>query len=124
MALDDQFSFTSDLGGMFDTAAGIGADNSFITPRTTDTVATNAVQSMTPVTEGASSGWTSLFQDVFKGVVGYSLAKDAVQSGVTRPAYGAQQTYQGQPQAQRQPAAGGLLPLLLVGGLIFFAVKS
>ncbi len=123
--LGTEFTGDAGLSDLYGSALSFGADNSFITPRGTDTVPTDAVQSMQPVSDGASSGWNNLFQDVFKGVVGYSLAKDAVQSGVTRPAYGAAPAYQGQQQqAQRPQSMGGLLPLLLVGGLIVFAVKS
>lgn len=116
------------LPDVFNTSAGFGTGSTYDTPRHEDTVTSNALQSMQPV-ETVDTGWTSFFRDITKGIVGYSIQKDAVQSGVYRPAVPGQ--YQGQPggqpgQVYRQPinngggggGGGNLLTLLILGGLV------
>lgn len=121
----DDPNWGNGLPDVFSTSMGIGSGSTYDTPRTGETVTTDAIQSMQPVTE-ADSGWSSFFRDMTKGVLGYSLQKDAVRSGVIQPAMPPGQ-YQGQPgQVYRQQAAtgggggggGNLLPLLILGGLV------
>lgn len=130
--------FESDggLGGWWSAANGISADQSFVTPRTEDTVPANAIQSMQPITTGDGStgsgwgeGWGDFLKQTLGTVVGYSIAKDAAQAGVARPAvqqYG-QPGYGSQVQGTARPVGlslGGLGPLLLVGGVVLLAVKA
>lgn len=133
------FSFDTSDGGTgsglsFDssvwdsTATGIGADNSYLTDRTADYVPTDAIGSMTPVATAPASEWGGFWRDTLKGVIGYQLTKDAVQSGVRSPAP-AGYTSTGAPLYARQPAyapaqQGNLLILLGLGALAVFALKG
>lgn len=90
-------------------------------PRGFETVPSNMVQSMTPVNNG-DSGWTSVFQDVFKGVAGYLVAKDAQQSGTKGPTV----VYATQPAgvATAQPSSNGMVLLLVVGAVAVIALNA
>lgn len=107
----------------FAAAANLGADQSFTVPRAEYTVATNAVQSAQPIVSDPSMGqWGQFFRDLTKTVVGYSIAKDAAQSGLVNA--------NGRPVAPvytqpAQPAGlGGLLPLVLVGVIVYAVAKN
>lgn len=112
------------LGEAYDTSAQVGADSSYLTPRTPDTQTTNALQTMTPTqSPGLNDSWGSWFRTVGSGIVGYAIQKDAVQNNVTRPSQTA--PYQANGTATQKPlTANGLVVLAIVGGLIFFAVKK
>lgn len=112
----------------------LGADQTYNTVKTALTQPSTAIDVMQPANTSAGFGeWGGLLQDTVKAFVGYSLAKDAQQSGVKTPAQQqqAQQLYQ-QGNAQQLQAGGlglnlgggMLLPILLVGGLLVFALKD
>lgn len=131
MGLLDDFSFSTPPASLSDTWVTAtnfgGSDGSWTTPRTSETVPVNAVQSMTPVTAPADNGgWSDFWKGALQTAIGYSIQKDAVQSGVVRPATGSAQQVQAQAQAQ-YVAQRGLLgnPLVLgaIGLGIFLAVK-
>ena len=105
--------------GIFDTAMYAGADMSFGVPDGIESVRMDAVNGAGS-NDRASSGWAGFFQDTARSLVGYSLARDAQQSGTVQPAqYQAQQSAQA---AQRLT----LSPLvLLAGGLaVFLALRK
>lgn len=108
----------------------LGADQTYNTDKTSLMQPSTAIDLMTPATTTPSFGeWGQFFMDTAKSVVGYALAKDAQQSGVQPPQQQAitpQQYAQMQQRAQAgQPVnLGGLLPLLLIGGLLVLALKD
>lgn len=105
--------------GIFDTAMYAGADMSFGVPDSTDAVRMDAVNGAGS-NDRASSGWAGFFQDTARSLVGYSLAKDAQQSGTVNPTMQAA-------QAQQVAATPRLSPLLLLaaGGLaVFLALRK
>lgn len=111
----------------------LGADQTFNTDKTSLMQPSTAIDVMQPVNTSAGLGqWGGFLLDTAKAFAGYSLAKDAQQSGVQTPAQQqrAQQLYaQGQTQPLQAGAlgfnlGGGLLPILLIGGLLVFALKD
>lgn len=116
---DQDLTFAG-LGYDLSTPAAIGADASFLTPRSWNTVPTDALESMTPVTPNASGEWSGFFRDLTKTIVGYSIVKDAQQSGV-QPAANVQPGGAVAPRTT-QPSAN-LVPLLLIGAAVFAVVK-
>lgn len=126
MGLFDAYSTlgsSGDISELWSAAQTVGADQSFVTPRGPDTVPSNALQSMQPISFGDGStgsgfgaNWGDFLQKSLGSVLGYSLQKDAVQSGV-RPGVGTQ--YMGQVQAG---SVGGLLSNPLVLGVIVIGV--
>lgn len=112
----------------------LGADQTYNTEKTSLMQPSTAIDLMAPATTEPSFGqWGQFFMDTAKSVVGYALAKDAQQSGVQTPQQQAMtpQQYQQLQQQQRGQAAGyqpmnlgGLLPILLIGGLLVFALKD
>lgn len=99
------------------------ADASYNAPAVTDTAVTNILQETQSAPTG-SDQWTGFFQDVIKGGLGYVTAKDAVETkaGIARTQSQAayRQTYQ-------QPGTinlNGLMPLLLIGGVVFMLAKD
>lgn len=115
----------SQTGNQWGTALTLGADQSFVIPKTTSTATSTALDVMTPTKAGIdtlSDFWSqagSVLLDVTKAASGYLIAKDASKNQVTQPT-------QAQPVVIQQGGGqlGGLLPLLLIGGLIFLAVKD
>jgi hypothetical protein len=100
-------------------ALSIGADQSYVTPRSEESVTSNAVQAMQPVSNDTSSWgqWGDFFKDTGKALVGYAIAKDAQQNNV-QP----QVVVSGQPY-NRAPM-GSMLPILIIGGLLLLARKA
>lgn len=99
------------------------ADASYNTPAVADTAVTGILQETQEAPTG-SDQWTGFFQDVIKGAVGYATAKDAAETkaGIVRAQSQAayRQTYQ-------QPGTinlNGLMPLLLIGGVVFLLAKD
>jgi len=110
------------MAGAWNSALVIGADSSYVTPRTADTQTTNAIGSMTPVeSAGKNDSWSAWLQDVGKAVVGYSIEKDAQQSGVTRPSQTA--PYQRTPIDLKPTNMGGLVMVALAAAAVFVIVK-
>ena len=114
--------FGTDLfGGAVDTAATFST-NGYIFDRLPDTVSSNALQSMQPITSGsADNSWSGFWQDTAKGLISYAAAKDAAKVGANNAAnYAAAQT-----QA-RTPVGGVVLPtnllLMAAAGLAVFLV--
>lgn len=117
---------TGNTGEQWGTALTLGADQSFVIPKTTSTATSTALDVMTPTKAGIdtlSDFWSqagSVLLDVTKAASGYLIAKDASKNQVAQPT-------QAQPVVIQQGGGvqlGGLLPLLLIGGLIFLAVKD
>lgn len=117
----------------FGASLTLSADTSYNTPRTPWTQSSTAVDVMTPTNAGAGLGeWGDFFKDTAKALVGYAIAKDASRSGVApnagqtstrNPAAPGQVVMQ--PSYQPQPAnVGGLMPLLIIGGLVYLAVRG
>jgi hypothetical protein len=115
-------SIDGSVWDIFGSAANVGADPSYDTPRSTATVPTDAVGSMTPVTvANDSGGWSDFWKGTLQTVIGYSIAKDAAQSGIA-PRTGSS----GQPvyTATQQPVqrAGLQLGPLLIGAAVVAGV--
>lgn len=106
-----------DIQDVFSSALHFGADGSYETTRTSDTVTTDAVAGSVAIDNTQSTGWSSFFQDTAKALVGYSLAKDARQSGVTLPAANAAAAAQA-----ATPAAQAKSQTLLIVGVAALAV--
>lgn len=73
-----------DFGGDSDlnTSASFGTGSTFDYGRDASTVGTNAVDSMGTPSSGYGSGWSTFWQDTGRALVGYTIAKDAAQSGL------------------------------------------
>lgn len=117
------------LGAIWNAGLSFGADPSYDTDRTPTTVSVSAIDQMEPVTSSGGFGaWDQIWRDVAKTTVGYLIAKDAAQSGVSTPQRVVTTTPNGQTYVttggQTQQAGGGILMLLLVGGLAFMALKD
>ena len=122
-----EISFGS-LGGdslqdQFDAALQVGANNSFLTPRTSDSVTTSVVDGSAPIDNSAGGSFSAFWQDTTKALLGYAIAKDAQKNAVTTPTNVAAQAAQ---QAQAQARKSWMLPLLVVGGglLVYVVVKK
>lgn len=131
MASGDFFGSASapgfNLSDEWNAALGINIDDSYWTPRTADTVPSNALQTMQPIETNTGGGWSDFWKGTLQTVIGYSIAKDAAQSGVARPGqqYG-QAAYPAQGgayAAQRQPG-GQVLTLALVGVGIYLLARK
>ena len=105
---------STDWEAMFSTALNIGADQVANPPNTVDTVPTNAVQSMQPVSQQGVQNWAGFWQDRTKGVLGY-VAPVVRQQGtaavVTQP-------------RPAQAQGGSLLLLVIVGAIGYAAAKG
>lgn len=104
------------LQDFFSAAQTKGADQSFVVPRTSDTVTTNAIDGSAPIDNQAGSSWADVWKDTFKSVVGYAIAKDAQQNAIAQPVH---TTAAQQAQAAKQSS---LMPVLLVGGVVLAVV--
>lgn len=110
----------------------LGADQTYNTDKTALFQPSTAIDMMTRPSADPSTGqWGQFFMDTLKAGVGYVIAKDAQQAGVQTPQQQAltpqqlQQLQQQRGQAAYQPMnLGGMLPLLLIGGLLVFALKD
>lgn len=110
----------------------LGADQTYNTDKTSLFQPSTAIDVMTqPSTDPSYGQWGQFFLDTVKAGVGYVIAKDAQKSGVQTPQQQALTPQQyAQLQQQRGQAAyqplnlGGMLPLLLIGGLLVFALKD
>lgn len=124
----------SSLGDVWGSALNFGADPTYDQPRTALTQTGNALQTMQPITGGSNtSGFSwdwmantanSLLQyavvkDMFKTQA--SVQQQAQQAAQQQPAYDA--ATQAALQRQQNPL-GQLMPLLLIGGVIFVIVKA
>lgn len=110
------------LPNMFDTSLAVATESTPYYGNTVDTVPTNALQSMQPVSQAQAESWSGFWQDLTRGVVQYGIARDAAQNGIT-----VRNTAPGQPvvlrQQQQAQQANGLVMLLLVGGLAYAVAK-
>jgi hypothetical protein len=109
---------TSSLQGYFNAAIGVNNGSAYDVGKTSQTVPTDAIQSMTPVTANVTTpGWDQFLQNTLGGLVGYAIKKDAVANGVapaaTQPAPAA---------APVNPMSSLLVPAMLVGGLLLAGV--
>lgn len=114
-----------ELAGVWDTASGWAS--SYDTPRGSGTVTSDAVQSMTPVDTSANgSNWGTFFQGTLSNLFGYAVQRDALKQGYeAQAATNSQKTAQTYLATRQQSGGlGGMLPILLVGGVIFLAVKA
>lgn len=114
-------SIDGSVWDIFGTAAGVGADPSYDQPRSTVTVPTDAVGSMTPVTApNDSGGWSDFWKGTLQTVVGYTIAKDAAQSGIVPRTVNGQPGYV--PVQQPVQRSGMQLGPLLVGAAVVAGV--
>lgn len=106
----------SDLGNTFDAAANANTAQSYVTPKWDLSVNLNAAEAATPVDTTDVGNFTSFWQGIAKTVVGYSIAKDAAQSGLTTN--GGQNSQGGANgrtgTAPTSQVRGGFSPLLLI----------
>lgn len=108
--------------GYFQTALNFGADQVPNAPNMLETVPTNAIQSMQPVSNDQAQSWSGFWQDLTKGVVSYAVAKDARQSNMTSVQAAAVAANRGRPAAPQQ-LPGGLV-LLILGGIAYAATRG
>lgn len=101
---------------IFTSALHFGADGSYVTPRSSDTVTSDAVNGAVPINNMPDTGWSSFFRDTARALVGYGLAKDAQQSGVTQPGQAPMAPVPVQVAQQRNSTL--LLIALAVGGAV------
>ena len=119
MASEFSFGDAADYFGLQDlygVAQEIGANSSYITPRTSDTVTSNAIDGAAPIDNSGGGAWGGFWRDGLKTVLGYSVARDAARNGV-----GAQAPMLAPQGRQSQAAAlpGWVLPVAVVGvGLV------
>jgi hypothetical protein len=114
------------LQDTFGAAQTLGADQSYVTPRTSDTVTGDAVNGSAAIDNDSGGSWTGFWQDTLKAVVGYSIAKDAQRNAVVTPA-AVPGPAPGQAAVAQAPATPRwLLPALIVAGagLVYVAVKK
>lgn len=105
---------------LFGSSLTLGADQSFITDKTVDSVSTNALDSMTPVRQETTDDAYGWLKDIAKQGVGYFIQKDAQQNKVVPPQQYATvaAAAQGQPVQQAQQPGGMLMILLGIGVLV------
>lgn len=117
---------TGNTGEQWGTALTLGADSSFVTPKTLWSSTSSALDVMTPTSAGVntlSDFWSQaggVLLDVVKAGAGYAVAKDASKNNVAQPT-------EQRPVIVQQGGGvqlGGLLPLLLIGGVVLFALKD
>ena len=117
---------TADWPMAWDTAAVINGGGTYAQPRTPQTVTTDAVQSMAPVTNPGDS-WSDFWRGAGTAILGYAIQKDAVQSGVAAPAGQPQVVYVPAPQGAARPqqaVQGQGLLLLALAGLVVYMVAA
>lgn len=120
-ALDDYLTGT---GLFYQTALGVGADQSYVTANTDYSTPANAVDAMQPMvapTADDSFGW---LKDLAKNAVGYAIAKDAQQNKVQPPQVYAATAAQAQGQQVRAANNTSLLLILGVAAVVVFALKD
>lgn len=101
------------LQAAFGTAMTLGADSSYITPRTSDTVTSNAIDGAAPIDNSGGGAWGGFWRDGLKTVLNYSLARDAARNGVGT------QGPMPAPQGQAAALPGWVVPVAVVGaGLV------
>lgn len=107
---------------MWDEFGNWTADSSYNAPAVPDSAQTDVLQGTQAAPVG-SDAWTGFFQDTVKGLIGYATVKDAAQ---TRASLGTQQNQAAYRAAtmQQQQGLNGLLPLLLIGGVVFMLAKD
>lgn len=111
---------------IFGSSLTLGADQSFITDKTSDTVSTNALDSMTPTqapTTDDAYGW---LKDLAKTGASYLIQKDAQKNAVVPAQVYAQTAAQAQGQQMQGPqfGGGGLLMILVVVGVAVLVLKD
>lgn len=118
---------TGNTGEQWGTALTLGADSSFVTPKTLWSSTSSALDVMTPTSAGVntlSDFWSQaggVLLDVVKAGAGYAVAKDASKNNVVQPTEQRPVIVQ---QGGGGVQLGGLLPLLLIGGVVLFALKD
>lgn len=111
--------------GLFGSALTLGADQSYITDKTANSVSTNALDSMTPVRQETTDDAFGWLKDLAKSGVGYLIQKDAQQNKVVpAPVYAkTAEQMQGQ-QVQQSAQGGGMLMLLVVVSVVALVLKD
>jgi hypothetical protein len=107
------------LQDLFSAAQTAGSDQSYVTPRTSDTATGDAINGGAPIDNDSGSAWSSFFRDTVKTIVGYEIAKDAQQHTVMTPANASQQAAA---QAQAQARSSWLMPAVIVGGVVLAVI--
>jgi hypothetical protein len=105
---------TTSTQDIFTSALQFGANSSFVTPRTSDTVTSDAVNGAVPIDNIPDTGWSGFFRDTARALVGYGLTKDAQQSGIAQPGQAPMAPVSVQVAQQRNSTL--LLIALAVGG--------
>jgi hypothetical protein len=116
------------LAEAFGSALGINADNSYSTPRTSDTATTDAVQSMQPVDNqsgGAFGDFWGGAGGVLRSLLDYAVVRDAARHGITPDGQPVVQM-EPLPASAPQPAKSGGVPsgvwLIAAAGVLAFVV--
>jgi len=123
------------LGDWWDTSAYFNSDPEYGGVRTSDSVTTNAIDSMQSIDNSSGSGWSGFWSDFGKGalssVLNYSLAKDMAQTqaGLAQQQVRSQaQIAATQATVQRQQGVVTITPGMLMlgafGVLAFIALKK
>jgi hypothetical protein len=108
--------FGLDLTDVFTAAATANSDPEYAQGRTTETVTSNAIDSMQPIGSDGGS-WSDFWRGAAGTLLNYGITRDAVRNGV-QPGAGGAVNQAGQP-AQSAPAqSAGIAPgtVLLIGG--------
>lgn len=111
---DTAVEASSSLQAYWNSAIGVNNGSAYDVGKTSETVPTNAIQSMAPVTAAVTTpSWDQFLQNTLSGVVGYAIKKDATANGV--PAAATQPA----PAATAAASAKSMLvPVVLVLGVI------
>lgn len=94
------------------------ADSTYNDPKAAAGTETNVLQTATQEPSAMSDSWGGFWQDTIKGVIGYAAARDMAE--VRSQAQAQRQMTPAYRQAvTQQNNQSMLLPLLLIGGLVF-----
>lgn len=99
------------------------ADASYNAPSVTDVATTDILQE-TQASPTGSDQWTGFFQDVIKGAVGYVTAKDAAETKAMATRAQSQAAYRPTYQQPGTINLNGMMPLLLIGGVVFLLTRD
>lgn len=120
--LDDVGVDSGRLQSVWNAAIGVNDGSAYGVGKTSETVPTDAMQSMAPVTAGVTTpGWTQFMQQTLGGLVGYAIQKDAAANGVPTAV---QQQAQQQAQQAARPGASFVMPLLIGLGVVVAGVVA
>lgn len=100
------------------------ADASYAVQPVSNAAATDILQqTQGGVAASGDSAWTGFWQDTIKGAIGYVTAVDTAKTRQEMSAAQARAQYQS-PVYRQQQSNQNLMPLLLIGGLVFLLAKD